>query len=484
MLDSSLNSTFISNIKKKKILLGFFLVVALWLAYIGWYNLLREVPQGNFATPEERFKYATLGAEDSSGLPYWVFMVMPRMFPEYLPGPGGYASLGIPWELGNDVPIGFSKKTVGFLRITNNCAVCHVSSYREKKDQNPVFVVGGPGHTTNVQAFFRFLTDCARDPRFNADNILTEIQALTELSITEQLLYRFLIIPFLKKRILERNFDWMEIDGLPDWGNGRDDPMNLTKYFMLEMEQDGSFGPADMPSIWNLQKYKEGMALNWDGASYDSISVLIDSALGLGASPDHPFMDKMNWLNSYLKKLPSPTYPFKINSQKAEKGKVVFDAQCASCHASDKTGHPMPVAEIGTSDERLKSWNKEAAIQANIVTSKMGIKRRGLVEKNLIGYVAAFLDGIWLRGPYLHNGSVPTLNDLLSPASDRPKVFYRGYDVYDQVNVGFVTQGDDAERVGTVLDTSQRGNANRGHEFGTTLSNTKKMQLLEYLKTL
>jgi len=59
--------------------------------------------------------------------------------------------------------------------------------------------------------------------------------------------------------------------------------------------------------------------------------------------------------------------------------------------------------------------------------------------RKTFGYANSPLDGIWLRAPYLHNGSVPTLRDLLQPSANRPKTFYRGYDVYDQKNVGFVT---------------------------------------------
>ncbi len=63
-------------------------------------------------------------------------------------------------------------------------------------------------------------------------------------------------------------------------------------------------------------------------------------------------------------------------------------------------------------------------------------------------------------------------------------MFWRGYDVYDQKNVGFVSQGADAERVGTKHDTSLRANSSMGHEFGTSLSGDEKEALLEYLKTL
>jgi len=102
----------------------------------------------------------------------------------------------------------------------------------------------------------------------------------------------------------------------------------------------------------------------------------------------------------------------------------------------------------------------------------------------LIGYVAQFLDGIWLRAPYLHNGSVPSLRDLLKPPSQRPQAFWRGYDVYDPANIGFIMQGPEAERAGTKYDTTLRGNGNMGHDFGTGLPEEDKNALVEYLKTL
>ena len=70
-----------------------------------------------------RFKYGSIGAERDAGIPYWIFYVLPRMFPEKLPGPGGYAALGVSWEQGQELPIGFTKKVVGFPRVANNCAV-------------------------------------------------------------------------------------------------------------------------------------------------------------------------------------------------------------------------------------------------------------------------------------------------------------------------------------------------------------------------
>jgi Cytochrome c len=478
--------------RKKWILLLLAILAALG-GYTAWDRGFREHPQEAWvtATPEMRFKYGSIGAEFDAGIPYWIWYVLPRMFPEKLAKPGGYAGLGVPWEQGMDVPIGFSKKTIGFPRVANNCAGCHTTSYRSKPDEIPTFVVAGGSHTADIEGFFRFLVDCAKDPRFNADNLMREINLVTKLDLIDQGLYRFFIIPIMKQRLIEREkqFAWIYRKDFPEWGQGRDDAMNLTKYFMIKLPMDDTFGPTDMPSNWNLQKYKwdKGHRMNYAGDSHDAYSVIMDSAMGLLGAPPHDkekFLGEVKWLHEYLGNLPAPKYPFAIDHTKAAQGKALFDANCAACHGSERTGTPMPIAEIGTDRGRLDSWNKSAAIAANKVVKAVGLERKGLVEEDLKGYVIQFLDGIWLEAPYLHNGSVPTLYDLLQPAASRPKVFYRGYDVYDQKKVGFITEGADAERTGTKHDTTLRGNGNQGHEYGTSLTDEEKMTLIEYLKTL
>src|SRR5438105_6957306 len=154
-------------------------------ATIGWDRGFRERPQPDWvhATPEMRFKYGSIGAEYDAGIPYWIFYVLPRMFPEKLPGPGGYAALGVAWEQGQELPIGFTKKVIGFPRVANNCASCHTASYRMSTNSNPIFVPTGPNHTLNLEAFFRFVVDCAKDPRFNADDILSEIGLVYKLPL-------------------------------------------------------------------------------------------------------------------------------------------------------------------------------------------------------------------------------------------------------------------------------------------------------------
>jgi hypothetical protein len=99
-------------------------------------------------------------------------------------------------------------------------------------------------------------------------------------------------------------------------------------------------------------------------------------------------------------------------------------------------------------------------------------------------YESRVLQGIWAAAPYLHNGSVPTLADLLKADKDRPLSFKVGPD-YDPVNVGLAVE---QTRFNYTLVTGctdrTSGNSNCGHNFGTTLTPDQKAALLEYLKVL
>ena len=156
-----------------------------------------------------------------------------------------------------------------------------------------------------------------------------------------------------------------------------------------------------------------------------------------------------------------------------------------------RTNKVIPIGEVGTDLERTKSWSKAAAEEANRKVKELGIDRPPMTELDPYGYISPPLDGIWLRAPYLHNGSVPTLRDLLNSPTERPTTFHRGYDVFDPTKVGFKEPapkptgptGELRQRY-FLFDTRKRGEGNGGHLYGTTLTSTEKDQLLEYLKTL
>jgi hypothetical protein len=119
------------------------------------------------------------------------------------------------------------------------------------------------------------------------------------------------------------------------------------------------------------------------------------------------------------------------------------------------------------------------------------------VASECIGYQAPPLGGIWSSAPYLHNGSVPTLHALLD-SSTRPNRFTRPtsteFDQYDAQNVGwkfrrvsdqeFASQKRSPHEAHFIFDTARFGLGNQGHTFGDKLSETQRMDLIEYLKTL
>jgi hypothetical protein len=101
--------------------------------------------------------------------------------------------------------------------------------------------------------------------------------------------------------------------------------------------------------------------------------------------------------------------------------------------------------------------------------------------KQLLAYKARPLDGVWATAPFMHNGSVPNLYEMLLPVSQRSATFRMGSTSIDPVKVGVDSSATDAT---FVYDTTKPGNHNTGHEFGASLTDTQRWQLLEYLKTL
>ena len=109
-----------------------------------WYKLFRRVPTV-YADPVEHFKYGSIGVEVPAGIPYWIWVVLPRIFADKLPGPGGYVALGATWEMGKELPIGFTKEKVGIDRVGVNCAACHTATVRGSANEGAANLSGGGG---------------------------------------------------------------------------------------------------------------------------------------------------------------------------------------------------------------------------------------------------------------------------------------------------------------------------------------------------
>ena len=230
-----------------------------------------------------------------------------------------------------------------------------------------------------------------------------------------------------------------------------------------------------------------------------------------------------------------------IDQARAERGAGIYDAQCASCHALLDRDDPKrrvtaqitgidvvgtdPKSATNLHDARVPAGVLEGSLlpdgsrvygqeasgldlltgvvgntlkqnKAAAIRTLANAKIWGLTETpkqgdhaadtdadpvaSLLSYKARPLNGAWASSPYLHNGSVPTLYDLLLPEAERPARFAVGRWTYDPVKVGYVSEGEDP----WVFDTSVDGNRNTGHLYGTTLSDADRWALVEYLKTL
>ena len=253
------------------------------IAYVKFY---RAQPPPVFASDEDHFLFGSTGTERDHGIPYWIWLVLPRIFPEHLPRPGGYAALGVATRQGGEMPVGFSKLTIGYPRVGTNCALCHTARWRVRPGAPSTIVAAGPAQQTGAQEYRRFLIACASDERFNASTILGEIAKNYRLSLLDRVLYRFFIIPSTRRRLLalERSGEWMHTR--PEWGRGRADVVNDAKFSLLRRPIDDTLGTADTVPLWNL-KQRDGRALFWDGSNSSLKESVLASAPGYGRRSGH-----------------------------------------------------------------------------------------------------------------------------------------------------------------------------------------------------
>jgi len=256
----------------------------------------------------------------------------------------------------------------------------------------------------------------------------------------------------------------------------------------------------------------------------------------------------LNKVEHMLDRLAPPKWPEdvlgKIDRQKASQGKALFMTHCASCHNSypytwtppNKYGKRflevglVPQTYVGTDPAQFRR-TQEFAITGHLspylpppykdqAIIPTGALRTSLVQLTLrrafegmrpsdaelleySGYrelpgppppvdswKAAPRDGVWATGPFLHNGSVPNLYEMLIPARQRTKQFYVGRE-FDAVKVGIDTSGKSGM---FLFDTSLIGNSNAGHSFengprgggviGPLLTDQQRWALVEYLKSI
>ena len=294
-------------------------------------------------------------------------------------------------------------------------------------------------------------------------------------------------------------------------GPGRVDAFMTALNLMNPKAELPMTSPVAFPQLWGVSRLNW---LHWDNNTNATLQRNMGQAIGVGAVTVEHGKDlpealgstldvrALMELESIVRTIQPPRWPFAVSDAKlVASGRELYDSKCARCHEPAKDGSmpDLPQTEnIGTDEQRLKNFRNEkaGAKPIDLLSTQLAAVERGSTAseaerdkgpkwRTTNQYGVRSLQGVWATAPYLHNDSVPTLADLLSPAESRPKTFTLDYSRYDVERVGFkVLDRGQASAQSFELDTSKAGNGNAGHSYGTELSAEEKLSLLAYLKQL
>jgi mono/diheme cytochrome c family protein len=298
-------------------------------------------------------------------------------------------------------------------------------------------------------------------------------------------------------------------------GYGRIDAFGTARNLLFPKFAAPSQSPVSYPHLFNLPDI---VWFHWDANMNSAIERNMGQALGLGATMNGDFQSTLlpsniHRLEQISLKLKPPAWPEDmlgpIDRARAANGAAVFQKYCAGCHGPDvaKQDKVIALSEIGTDPNRANSFADTAGNWAFVTAlgGALGKAKAKAYERAKItaaeasdietgqlpvvwrtprGYPNRPLRGIWATAPYLHNGSVPTIYDLLLPENERPVKFGAGSREYDPEKLGYRSE------IGPksfLFDAAQPGNSNKGHSgpaFGTGITSEERAALIEYMKTL
>lgn len=267
-------------------------------------------------------------------------------------------------------------------------------------------------------------------------------------------------------------------------------------------------------------------------AVYGSLDISKSAGVdGYASSIDFRHLDQ---IEDDLYALKSPQWPQTIlgalDLQRVQRGERIYTEACVSCHTLSDRNDPKrelkavitTVDEVGTDPRMADNFLASKSASGRFQGKKVGVlfgpelsaeaQTSDLVihaavgaalghplasvrdavgsfhrvlktpaDQPTRGYKARPLSGIWASAPYLHNGSVPNLVELLTPPAERVAEFSLARREFDPTVVGFANSPTQAT---DLFDTRLPGNSNAGHAYGTELDSASKAALLEYLKSL
>lgn len=462
------------------------------------------------------------------------------------------------------LPVGFTSFTpkIGFScddgepvrvlpQLGFTCAACHTGQINvtDKKARrlNVIYIDGGASLHNNLEfskmlalSVYATVQQPAKMSRFARKVLAKPDPAVQEIKALGACVGRFLTSEMLEPR---EAADGKGTQLFPvEWGFGRFDALARGgNMIFMPLDRDNvrpANAPVSIPKLWSAPLYDW---VQWNGSVASAMARNIGQAVGIGArlfkslekrrhswASDHSIdLDQLKTLEYYVEKLSPPSWPDKIlgavNEPKARKGKALYAQWCAHCHVPAAYKNKryeiamIPIGEVGTDPTAAFNF-----YERKVVTGKLGLKTLSAVEATRVvidsitraqgvrlesnhwraplEYMARPHSGIWATPPFLHNGSVPTLYQLLSPVAERAQRFCLGDLEFDPKDVGYVHGLTDC-RVGFIFDTALPGNSNAGHEFrnvegcegfvkggqngvlGCGFKEEERYAIVEYLKT-
>lgn len=260
--------------------------------------------------------------------------------------------------------------------------------------------------------------------------------------------------------------------------------------------------PSDPPPWWRAHK-KNALFYNAMARGDHRGTMMLATALCTDSVEEAAKIDAyFHHIQAFIRSVRAPKYPWAIDAALAIQGEAVFIKNCAGCHGTyseveEEETYPnllFPLEVIGTDPAVAEGGTKYAPYLVDWYNESFyGKITRMEPSDPFPGYMAPPLDGVWATGPFLHNGSVPTIEMVLD-SSNRPTYWKRqDFDSsnFDQGAVGWpyveLNYGQDSAAEGErkyIYDTTQAAHTNVGHTFGDHLTTDERRAVLEYIKTL
>lgn len=247
---------------------------------------------------------------------------------------------------------------------------------------------------------------------------------------------------------------------------------------------------TDTPPLWHVGKKN---TLYYNGIGRGSMPKLLLQASVLGvpdSSHSRKSVEAFKDVYAWLRTLEPPPYPRAIDQELAAAGALLFTEHCSGCHGTygEVETYPNKLVhlEVIKTDRLYADYINQSGIVDWYNKSWFATSSPTSWFEPSDGYVAPPLDGIWASAPYFHNGSVPTVYEVLN-SGIRPDRWTRsgkaGPEDYDWERLGWRYDPAPKNKQWT-FDTSVPGYGNGGHYFGDKLTETERWAVVEYLKTL